>query len=259
MSWKATAHVTSLSENLTITEKLVLLILAEFHRIDGQPGWPAMKTLAVKCLMTKRGLRQVLNRLEKKEFISRQTGSGKARSCYQIRGLAIEPAAAPPPKPPERHRCAPQATEERGTAVPQGGAQPFPSEGHTCSPPNKDRRDSLREKITGGSQTAPPTLFPALNSYANQILSTFHLPKESNRWTVLASLQAEINAGKSPKEAYTFILEGCQQGQDEGFPVNKFFFQDARYRSEKRSRPNGPGYDLASAYERTQEILERVG
>ena len=51
MSWKATAYVKELREGLTVTDKFVLLMLAEYHRTDDKLTWPSASTLALDCLL----------------------------------------------------------------------------------------------------------------------------------------------------------------------------------------------------------------
>lgn len=89
MSWKASGYVKELREGLSVTEKFVLLILAEYHRTDEKLAWPSVATLAADCLMTERGVQQILARLIEKEFIVRsQTGGGRGHiSGYRIVGV----------------------------------------------------------------------------------------------------------------------------------------------------------------------------
>jgi hypothetical protein len=94
MSWKATAFVKELRRNLTVTEKFVLLILAEYHRTDDKLTWPAVSTLADDCLLTERGVLQILERLEGKGFIVRVRGGGRGnRTSYQIVGVDLKKGA----------------------------------------------------------------------------------------------------------------------------------------------------------------------
>lgn len=95
MSWKATAFVKELRANLIVTEKFVLLMLAEYHRTDDKLSWPSIATLSHDCLMEERSIRQILARLEEKRFIRRELGGGRGRiTAYQIAGLDyINPAS----------------------------------------------------------------------------------------------------------------------------------------------------------------------
>jgi Helix-turn-helix domain len=90
MSWKATGYVKDLCDNLTITEKFTLLVLADYHSTDERASWPALDTLAKDCLMNKRSLRRILTRLEEKQFVVRTSGCGRGNvSGYKIVGVDI--------------------------------------------------------------------------------------------------------------------------------------------------------------------------
>jgi hypothetical protein len=91
MSWKASGHVKDLREGLSVTDKFVLLILAEYHSTDEKASWPSVTTLADDCLMTVRGVQQILGRLETGGFIVRTKGCGRGNvSGYQIVGVDIK-------------------------------------------------------------------------------------------------------------------------------------------------------------------------
>jgi Helix-turn-helix domain len=91
MSWKATAFVKELRRNLTVTEKFVLLILADYHRTDDKRAWPSTETLAIDCLMEERSVRQILGRLVEKQFLRRTIGGGRGNcNAYQIVGLDVK-------------------------------------------------------------------------------------------------------------------------------------------------------------------------
>ena len=88
MSWKATAYVKDLREGLSVTDKFVLLILAEYHNTEHKSTWPSIRTLADDCLMTERGVQQIMARLEANGFIKRTAGCGRGNvSGYQIGGV----------------------------------------------------------------------------------------------------------------------------------------------------------------------------
>src|ERR1039458_2891774 len=91
MSWKATGYVKELREGLSVTDKFVLIILADYHNTDEKSTWPSITTLADDCLMTPRGVQQILARLENSGFIVKKSGCGRGNvSGYQIVGIDIE-------------------------------------------------------------------------------------------------------------------------------------------------------------------------
>ena len=86
MSWKASAFVKEITENITQVEKLVLLILADYHHTKEQASWPSVRLLAEECLMTERSLYRIISRLEEKQFLIIETESGK-KNRYVFVGL----------------------------------------------------------------------------------------------------------------------------------------------------------------------------
>jgi hypothetical protein len=88
MSWKATGFVKSLRAGLSVTDKFVMLILADYHQPEERSAWPSLSTLAKDCLMTERGVQQILSRLEANGFIAKRPGCGRGNvSGYQFVGL----------------------------------------------------------------------------------------------------------------------------------------------------------------------------
>ncbi len=54
-----------------------------------------------------------------------------------------------------------------------------------------------------------------------------------------AAVEAEIQAGKSGGAAYEFVLAGTLDAKEEGIPIDRFFFNDGKYRGEnRRGKPN---------------------
>ena len=91
MSWKASGYVKELRDGLSVTDKFVLLILAEYHSTEEKASWPSVTTLAADCLMTVRGVQQILGRLEVGGFIVRTKGCGRGNvSGYEIVGVDVK-------------------------------------------------------------------------------------------------------------------------------------------------------------------------
>lgn len=92
MSWKASGYVKELRKGLTVTEKFVLLILAEYHSTEHKAAWPSVATLAADCLMTERGVQQILMRLIENKFIVRSKSPGGRGNIgsYQIVGVDVK-------------------------------------------------------------------------------------------------------------------------------------------------------------------------
>ena len=86
MSWKATAFVKKLRD-VTRSEKLLLMVLADYHNNAKRAAWPSVKTLAEDCLMSERTVERMLARLEGR-FLLRCKGNGRGNvSAYQFIGL----------------------------------------------------------------------------------------------------------------------------------------------------------------------------
>jgi Helix-turn-helix domain len=91
MSWEATGYVKKIKIGLSVNEKFVLMILADYHRTRERSAWPSSQTLAEDCLMTKRGVQQILARLEENGFIVKTSGCGRGNvNGYKIVGLDVE-------------------------------------------------------------------------------------------------------------------------------------------------------------------------
>lgn len=108
---------------------------------------------------------------------------------------------------------------------------------------DKGSRDytEITTEITQGEATAaiPPDLHPL--NYGEMLLTVLELPLNfANKTAAADTIQAEITAGKSPPSAYEFVLAGCLDARHEGWPINKFFLQDAKHRFENRkANPSG--------------------
>jgi hypothetical protein len=84
MSWKATAYVKPLKTApdgalFTRSEKLLLLILADYHNEEKGCAWPSAATLAKDTLMTTRHVRTLLGRVRQKGVLcvsKRLSGEG---------------------------------------------------------------------------------------------------------------------------------------------------------------------------------------
>lgn len=86
MSWQATAHVAEITENITRSEKLLLLCLANRHNIDTGRIFPSIERLARESLMSTRTCIRCLHGLEAKGFIQVKREQGMVNH-YVIVGL----------------------------------------------------------------------------------------------------------------------------------------------------------------------------
>lgn len=63
MSWQATAYVKELT-HVTVYEKLLLFVLADYHNTHRRAAWPSVASLAEEALMTERNCFKLLAALE---------------------------------------------------------------------------------------------------------------------------------------------------------------------------------------------------
>src|SRR5208282_3833310 len=80
MSWKATAFVKEIVDNITPTEKLLLFVLADYHNTARHVAWPTLETLATESLMSKRNAIRMMANLEAKGVIKREHVQGDSRN-----------------------------------------------------------------------------------------------------------------------------------------------------------------------------------
>lgn len=100
---------------------------------------------------------------------------------------------------------------------------------------DSDSKEKIESRILDGE--VPDDLHP--NQYAGAILEAIAFPiTRDSLGYVGSAVEAEHRAGKSLPEAYKFVLESTLQAKCEGYPINRFFFQDALYRAENRKAKN---------------------
>lgn len=84
MSWRATAAVKGLADNLTAREKLVLFLLSDHHNEHTGQCNPGKKALAAQAMSSQRHLQRVLRSLEAKGFIRVLSGGGRQTNQYLL-------------------------------------------------------------------------------------------------------------------------------------------------------------------------------
>jgi len=68
MSWKATAWAKDTTGHRSHCEKLLLMILADYHDLERNIAWPSQATLAEKCEMSVRNVQRCLTHLAEVGF-----------------------------------------------------------------------------------------------------------------------------------------------------------------------------------------------
>lgn len=237
MSVAAVNYVRKLS-GLKISEKFLLTALAHYLNDSAGVAWPSIPTLAADCSMSERTVCRALASLEKKNHIKRVHGAVNYKNIYQLPGFQPADKTATP------DRLSP-LTET--PATPDRNDRP-PLTETTVTPDNHDTPYKEGTGLTGksnrmeGEATAKPTAPPPQPvsnfCYGNRILDALRLPAaKENLKAAVQALECEIKAGRSAEEAFTLIVNGCQDARTYGEAINKYAFIDARYRPENRRKP----------------------
>jgi hypothetical protein len=83
-------------------------------------------------------------------------------------------------------------------------------------------------------EKVPADLHPV--QYASRLLQELGMPEtRSNSTVVGASISALIREGRSSASAYEFLLAKAKDARDEGVELDKFWFEDAKWRSNGRN------------------------
>jgi uncharacterized protein YdaU (DUF1376 family) len=112
-------------------------------------------------------------------------------------------------------------------------------------------------KGEGFTETRPPENLHSFN-YAAKILEELSFPHtKSNLHAVAAAIDAEVKSGKSPVAAFEFVLAGSLDAKEQGWVIDKFFFEDAKHRIENRSNGHGRRPEQISASAARSERSKR--
>jgi len=100
MSWEATAWAKKTRGHTSAGQKLVLLILADYHNTEKGMAWPSQRTLADDCEIPIRTIQHHLRTLEQTGFITTlQKGNQHSPSQYRLNFACTqsrEPATSEP-------------------------------------------------------------------------------------------------------------------------------------------------------------------
>jgi hypothetical protein len=120
LAWAKQVKTGANGEPLTPTEKLALLILADYLNAETGYAWPSIATIAADCLVTDRHAQKVLRSLEAKGLITVQERYGKdGRQMSSAYRLLIGSIPAPdlPPVDPDPETVAPVTANEIRSAL----------------------------------------------------------------------------------------------------------------------------------------------
>ena len=251
MSWKATAYVKEIRKELTVHEKFVLLMLAEYHRTDDKETWPSLETLAEDCLMDRRSVYRILSRLEAGRYIRRNSGGGRGhRTAYQIAGVDY-------------------INRDRETGITETGianqGQKGDPDGHKQGQKGDPAAHAIRINrelvLESNGGRSPDDFHPV--QYATRLIeeiqaSQYELSKSQQMiHAVREALEALVGGGKSLMAAFEYLLAVTLDGIDRGNRIDVFWFRDAKWRT-----PNGREPVVSRHTERTrrnqQTILDTI-
>lgn len=124
MSWKASAYIKELvvcpnGERITRSEKLLALVLADYHQV-GEPTYPSIPSLAQDSLLEERQARRLLDSLERKGVLLREYPENQGRGAkifYRFPGIDSKPrteAKTGPQSEPKGGLYVPPSAETKG-------------------------------------------------------------------------------------------------------------------------------------------------
>ena len=96
MSWKATAWAKETRGHKGYGQKLVLMILADYHNTEPDHAWPSQATLSRDCEMPERTVRHELHNLEADGFITTlRKGNQHQPTLYRLNFGVTAPICEP--------------------------------------------------------------------------------------------------------------------------------------------------------------------
>lgn len=69
-------------EAITTTQKLLMMLLADYHNEEEGTAWPSMSTLSRQCLSDERTIQRAVKHLESCGLLAVERGTGNVRSTY---------------------------------------------------------------------------------------------------------------------------------------------------------------------------------
>jgi len=244
MSHQASGYVKGLlGDQVTRRQKLLLLILADYHNTETHNAYPSLKTLARESLMDEREAQRVLNEVEGR-IIERVSGQGSGHlTAYRFIALDKEiPGYITPflraqkdgQKPGQKDGQKPgqkdgqnQSAIRKEELEPELKLEPEPErEGGTAE---KQAPTNLDFAITKNPQNTSSDLARKFCRDGGISLTT------ANVAVIAAAITAESDlAGVSPLEAAQALAGHVDAARDNGIPINRFFFEDSKWRDLSR-------------------------
>lgn len=122
MSWKASGYIKELAvcpngDRISRTEKLVALVLADSHQVNGEGTFPSVQSIAEDAMMDERVCRRLLASLERKGVIIRRRSDRQGRgqtTFYFFPALDAGHVSSAPPKASPKGPRKPEKPGEKG-------------------------------------------------------------------------------------------------------------------------------------------------
>jgi hypothetical protein len=240
--------------DLTVTEKCVAFVLADYHNNVKSASWPSLDTISHDSSLPARSVSRILKRLEAKGVIFRKSGGGKGRiSSYSFPAISPLPGAD---------------FDDRQQAIPfpeKASPNPDPRTGFTA--PNPDRNPDRNpdpgdiairnEPVYMNGVTGKPVRAPASATCARTMVEILGL---TNLPATLQSIEAGIVAeaayrGCSVEDAAGAITPMALEDRRRGIAVDRWYFQDTKWRT--RGKPD-KGQQYAERCDEEREALRQL-
>jgi hypothetical protein len=96
---------------------------------------------------------------------------------------------------------------------------------------------AAQESVRSQSDTAPPDLNPL--QFASRLLQEIGLPETRDNNTIVAAAITALSREKNTvPAAYDFLLSRAKDAQDEGVEINRFWFEDSRWKTNGGTNRN---------------------
>lgn len=232
MSWKATAFVKEIVAGITVHEKMVLFVLADYHNTTHKVAWPSIPTLAKEALMEERSVYRILERLEEKGFLERIVRSGKANG----------------------YRFCVLDTPDSASGVPLTG--PLTPEAITPDPGDSAIRKERVEPVRSNGD-APLKLHPL--QHAELVMEVLGMTKSFRNKTIIAeAIEAEAKyTGLTHEAVAAGLTRNAIRDREHGMSIDKFYFEDAKWRQYAAVKGNAVSAS-AARQQRVRESLVRA-
>ncbi len=216
MSWAATSYVKKLrkapnGEAITKGEKLVMLVIADYHNDERGDGWVSIKRLALESLHSRRGVVKTVQALERKGVLSVHRSPDAATKRITNRYRFPELEAPPQPRTGEVDslglgKGVHQAREASSTGLGKPVIHIFPED--LSSDLSKDRGvGRLPDRVRGDQVIEQPKSTETWEAYADAFRRRYRTDPVRNRRTnaQLCQLVDRLGIAEAPAVAAFYV------------------------------------------------------